>query len=233
VPHTTWLALIAAGFLCGSIPFGVLLARSKGIDIRLHGSRNIGATNVGRVLGKGYGYACFVLDALKGAVPVLVAWWMEVRPDPGNADAVCVLLPLVVLAAILGHIFSPWVGFKGGKGVATSFGALAAMWPLMTYPAFGALAIWVLVVKTTRFVSVASMAAAISLPVLLAVRIALVPSEHRLPVSSYAPVLAAIALLAALVVWKHRSNIARLRAGTEPRVGQKPAQPAPDHAAGT
>jgi glycerol-3-phosphate acyltransferase PlsY len=217
---TAWPWIIApiAGFVSGSIPFGLLIGRIKGVDVRKHGSRNIGATNVGRVLGRPLGYLCFVLDALKGALPVLVAGVVLVEQVP-DAQRTGVLMPLIGIAAILGHIYSPWVSFKGGKGVATSFGALLAMWPLMTFPALGALAVWLAVVKVTHYVSAASMLAALALPLLLLVRARAWPGGEPMQADAFLPLLIAVTLLAALVIWKHRANIARLRAGTELRVG--------------
>ncbi len=218
--------MVVIGFVCGSIPFGVILGRAKGIDIRQHGSKNIGATNVGRVLGRGYGLLCFFLDALKGALPVLGVWWFLARQHPEETNLVGMLMPLVGVAAILGHVFSPWVGFRGGKGVATSFGALLAMWPLMTLPALGALAVWLVVLKSFKFVSLASICAAISLPLLLIARVKLIAAEPPIPADAFLPLLIAVSTLALLVIWKHRTNISRLRAGTEPRVGaSKPTEP--------
>lgn len=213
--------MIVLGFAAGSIPFGLILGRAKGIDIRAHGSKNIGATNVGRVLGRKYGFLCFALDALKGAVPVLAVWFVLVPAHLEQTNLVGMLMPLVGIAAILGHVYSPWVGFRGGKGVATSFGALLAMWPLMTYPALGALVVWIIVLKLFRFVSLASMCAALSLPVLLAVRAFWITGGNSPPADAVLPLLIAVTALAFLVIWKHRANIARLRAGTEPRVGTK------------
>lgn len=220
-----WTTMIVLGFAAGSIPFGLILGRAKGIDIREHGSKNIGATNVGRVLGRKYGFLCFALDALKGAVPVLAVWFVLVPAHPEQTNLVGMLMPLVGIAAILGHVYSPWVGFRGGKGVATSFGALLAMWPLMTFPALGALVVWIIVLKLFRFVSLASMCAALSLPILLAVRAFVITGANSSPVDAVLPLLIAVTALAFLVIWKHRANITRLRAGTEPRVGAKqPAQ---------
>jgi len=221
-----WIVLIAIGFVCGSIPFGLIIARTKGIDIRQHGSKNIGATNVGRVLGRKYGLLCFILDALKGSIPVLGVWWFIARDHPEQTNLVAVLMPLVGIAAILGHVFSPWVGFRGGKGVATSFGALLSMWPLMTFPAIGALLVWFVVLKAFRFVSLASICAALSLPILLVVRVVWMPGEARMQADAFLPLLIAVTALAVLVIWKHRTNIARLKSGTEPRVGAvKPTEP--------
>lgn len=220
-----WALMIVIGFVCGSIPFGVILGRAKGIDIRQYGSKNIGATNVGRVLGRRYGVLCFFMDALKGALPVLGVWWFLARQHPEQTNLVGMLMPLVGIASILGHIFSPWVGFRGGKGVATSFGALLAMWPLMTFPALGALIVWFVVLKVFRFVSLASICAALSLPLLLTARVILISNEPPFPTDAFLPLLLGVTALALLVVWKHRANIGRLRAGTEPRVGaSKPTE---------
>ena len=213
-----WIIASLAGFTAGSIPFGLLIGRLKGVDVREHGSRNIGATNVGRVLGRPFGYLCFVLDALKGVLPVVIAGSMLSTHVP-DAQRTGLLMPLTGIAAILGHIYSPWVAFKGGKGVATSFGALLAMWPLMTFPALGALAVWIVVVKATRYVSAASMLAALALPVLLLVRARVWPGAEPMQTAEFLPLLIAVTLLAALVIWKHRANISRLRAGTELRIG--------------
>jgi acyl-phosphate glycerol 3-phosphate acyltransferase len=135
-----WLSLLILSFLSGSIPFGLLIARARGVDIRRHGSGNIGATNVWRVLGRGPGLLCFALDVLKGLAPTLGAAWttglLGPRALPGPIDARSAWLWLVVMAlAILGHMFSPWVGFRGGKGVATGLGALLGVWPFLTAPA--------------------------------------------------------------------------------------------------
>ncbi|MSR45269.1 MAG: glycerol-3-phosphate 1-O-acyltransferase [Phycisphaerales bacterium] len=214
-----WILMMAIGFVSGSIPFGLILGRAHGIDIREHGSKNIGATNVGRVLGRRQGFICFALDALKGALPVLAVWFFLVGAHPERVNLVGTLMPLVGIAAILGHVYSPWVGFRGGKGVATSFGALVAMWPLMTFPALGALVVWVILVKLFRFVSLASICAALSLPLLLIVRVMWTANETSSPANVVFPMLILTVVLAFLVVWKHRPNIARLRAGTEPRIG--------------
>ncbi len=211
--------MIAIGFAFGSVPFGLILGRARGVDIRQHGSKNIGATNVGRVLGRPLGFLCFALDALKGALPVLSVWFFIVPLHLDNPSMVGVLMPLVGIAAILGHVYSPWVGFRGGKGVATSFGALLAMWPLMTFPALGALVVWIALVKLTRLVSLASICAALSLPFFLAIRAFGWNDGNSYPIMSVLPLMFAVTALALLVVFKHRANIARLRAGTEPRVG--------------
>lgn len=214
-----WVISIVGGFLLGSIPWGVIIASCRGVDIRQHGSKNIGATNVGRVLGRKFGFLCFALDALKGAIGVILVSRFVV-PGATSAETIQgVLVPLVGLAAILGHVFSPWVGFKGGKGVATTFGALLAMWPLMTYPAIGALILWLVVVATVRIVSLASMLAALALPTLFVLHVGWpLDATGRERVTHYLPLLGFATALAVLVVSKHRANIHRLLNGTEPRV---------------
>src|SRR5262245_15787887 len=134
--------LILSSALSGSIPFGLLIARARGIDIRKHGSGNIGATNVWRVLGPGPGLLCLALDIAKGLIPTLAAGFaLHLIParalEPRDAWAWLG----VVAAAILGHIFTPFASFKGGKGVATGLGALLGVWPFLTLPALGSLAL--------------------------------------------------------------------------------------------
>jgi glycerol-3-phosphate acyltransferase PlsY len=225
-----WDVAWAAAFAAGSIPFGLLMGRLKGIDIREHGSRNIGATNVGRVLGRNWGLTCFALDFLKGAVPVVVAaeWLIPEWPSGARAmlnDAPAETLaalsswwPLTAVAAVLGHVLSPWVGFRGGKGVATSFGALCAMWPLLTLPVLAAFAVWLVAVAVTRYVSLGSILAAAVLPPALIAHLAM-----NATLAPYAPLLLGTFALSVLVVWKHRANIGRLLAGTESRIGTRAA----------
>jgi glycerol-3-phosphate acyltransferase PlsY len=224
-----WFLAILIAWLVGGIPFGVIIGRARGVDIRQHGSRNIGATNVGRVLGRPWGILCFVLDAAKGAGPVLAAgaWLGPLGADPltlAPADAWGWLG--VATAAVAGHMASPWLKLQGGKGVATAAGALAAIWPLMTIPILAAAVTWGLTLAVSRYVSLASIAAAGSLPVWLAVSLGIRlatrdETEAAVAVawtSLIAPALLVI-LVAGLVVFRHRSNITRLRAGTESRIG--------------
>jgi glycerol-3-phosphate acyltransferase PlsY len=225
-----WLALAIAAFAIGSIPTGVLIARSKGVDLRTHGSGNIGATNVLRVLGPGPGALCFVLDFLKGLAPTLAAGYMTgllgVRV-PAPREAVPWLM--VMAASVLGHMFSPWVGFKGGKGVATGLGAMLGVYPFLTIPALASLAVWAFVVAIWRYVGVASVAAAGSLPLFVliwgAVSAAVIDRVPAAELPAYraawTPFLIATSLLAAVVIVKHRANIRRTLAGTESRLGQR------------
>lgn len=220
----TWALCILAAYLVGSIPFGLLIGLARGIDIREHGSRNIGATNTGRVLGRRFGYLCFALDVLKGALPVAIAGFITgaVHRSPlPNADAW--LWIAVAIAAVIGHMHPVYLKFRGGKGVATGLGVLLGLWGHLTWPALLALLIWIISARVTRYVSVSSCIAALSIP-LIATAFALFPSDglsHPESLRESWPFLAMTTVLAALVIWKHRANIARLRAGTEPRIGAK------------
>ncbi len=228
-----WLCPLIA-FLLGSVPFGLFIARLKGIDIRQHGSGNIGATNVLRVVGKKYGITCLLLDALKGFIPVAIALnlvQIEGRkvgvPLPG-LDDLALHLPaakqltgqlvhvLTALFAILGHNYSPWVGFKGGKGIATSAGVLLA---LMPFGVILLIVIWVLLFLTSRYVSVASIGAAAALPL-----VTLYGSwtHGRIQDGTWnKPLFVFSIIIAALAIWKHRANIQRLMNGTENRFQPK------------
>jgi glycerol-3-phosphate acyltransferase PlsY len=196
-----------AAYLIGAIPFGYLIARSRGVDIRHQGSGNIGATNVGRVLSPLFGILVFVLDFAKGALPVTAAAWIAVQVDSGlPVDSVQVAAGL---AAFLGHLFPVYLRFHGGKGVATGAGVVAVLLPV---PAAGALLTWVAVLCLTRYVSLASLAA---VSVLCAVRLALT-SE---PFAADQRILTLFCFVAAgLVFLRHRANINRLLHGTENRL---------------
>ena len=225
-----WAALPVAAYLVGSFPTAHLLARSRGVDLGAVGSKNYGATNLGRTLGRSWGILCFVVDALKGALPVLAAGWLIGAlgaPAGGISTATAWCWLATALAAILGHTLSPWIGFKGGKGVATGFGALAAMWPVLTLPAGLAILLWAAILAVSRIISLASMVAAISIP--CSVLVAALAANGLAGVRAAVPFLVATGVIAAFVVWKHRANIARMRAGTEPKVGAK--KPAGDGAA--
>jgi acyl phosphate:glycerol-3-phosphate acyltransferase len=203
-------ALIA--YLLGSIPTGYLAGRLRGIDIRQTGSGNIGATNVFRVLGRTAGIVVLVIDGLKGYaacawVAELVMHWFPAAA--GEDDALRITAGL---AAILGHNFTCWLKFRGGKGIATSAGVLAALVP-------GALiiilSIWIIVFALTRYVSLASITASVALP--LATWI----TRHNVSLTLVT------GAMAALAIYKHRSNIQRLMQGTENRFGSKPREARP------
>ncbi len=211
-------SLIALGaYFIGSIPFGLLIARACGIDIREHGSRNIGATNVWRVLGKPWGLLTFFCDTAKGWVAVWLGFWVFSKmPGPlsGNSDPSLAGITAAV-ACVLGHNLPVWLRFKGGKGVATSLGVIVGLMPLASLIVF---AIWGLVVKVSRYVSLASIIAALALPLVVA---GLILNGR---VHGWANFYFACAA-AFSVVRRHRENIGRLRAGTENRLGQPKSQP--------
>ncbi|MCX6870252.1 MAG: glycerol-3-phosphate 1-O-acyltransferase PlsY [Verrucomicrobia bacterium] len=199
------LITLVFAYLAGSLPTGFLVARAMRVDITQVGSGNIGATNVFRVLGKGPGALVLVVDLLKGALAVLVAPMLAAAMTPTDSLA---LPALAALGAVLGHNYTCWLGFKGGKGVATSAGAMAALIP----PAFGVTVItWLLVFFLSRYVSMASIAAAVILPV---ATIFTVSGPTRWPLVAFT------SALAALAVWRHRANIERLKAGTEHRINK-------------
>ena len=220
--HLILSTLIPIAYLIGSIPFGLIIGLSRGIDPRKQGSGNIGATNVGRLLGGKYFALVFTLDMLKSLLPMLLAGLIagsQVRQF-GHSWQTYALWIGVGLAAVLGHMFSAFLKLKGGKGVATSAGLMFGLYPYYTLPAIGAFAVFLVAFKLWRYISLASMLAAVSFPVLyLAIGL-----WRNWPVfSDQWPLLAVGVLVAALVVWRHRGNIARLRAGTEPQFQKKPA----------
>ena len=213
----TWILSIVAAYVAGSIPFGVLVARTKGLNIREHGSKNIGATNVARVLGKPLGVTCFILDVLKGVIPVAVVGSMAGTlgvPLSEIATTELLFWIAVAFAALLGHMYSPWLKFGGGKGVATTFGGMVAMWSLLTFPVLVAFAFWFVTLKLTKIVSLASLVSAL---VLFVASVVLVLLEST--VSHAWPLLAVTFLITSMVFWKHRSNIGRIMRGDEPKLG--------------
>jgi len=202
--------LLVCSYLLGSIPFGYLAGRLAGADIRRAGSGNVGATNVVRVLGKRYGYPVFVLDVLKGFAAVKISMLLAPgRPPEWNSPEIFGIL--AAISSVLGHLYPPWLKFKGGKGVATSAGALLALAPLATLIG---VALWVIVFWMTRYVSLASIIAAFALPLVILV----VSWDDQNQVK---PLVYSSACVAAIVVWRHRSNLSRLMRGTEPRFTRK------------
>lgn len=194
------------GYLVGALPFGYLIARWRaGIDIRQHGSGNIGATNVGRVLGFPYFILTFSLDFAKGMGPVLAAmYWQQSQPGPE------IPLPEVVgFAAILGHVFPIYLRFKGGKGVATTIGVLVTLLP---GPCLAGMVSWFVFLLVSRMVSLSSIAFAITFAVYY-----FVMEPNPLSAASVART-SLVILVALLVLWKHRSNVVRIVGGREPFV---------------
>ena len=195
------LAAIAAGYLLGSIPFGLILTKLAGLgDVRSIGSGNIGATNVLRTGSKKLAAVTLLLDALKGTAAVILGHWI------GAQGGVAILASLVAgLAAFLGHLFPVWIGFKGGKGVATYIGVLlGAAWKL----ALVFCAIWLAIAFTTRYSSLSALAAAVITPL-----VAWFMDSPALGLLA--------ALMSVLLLWKHAPNIRRLMSGEEPRIGAK------------
>ncbi|TVQ64886.1 MAG: glycerol-3-phosphate 1-O-acyltransferase [Phycisphaerales bacterium] len=227
MPHAAqWAIGFAFAFLCGSIPFGLLIARARGVDIRAHGSGNVGATNVLRVLGPRAGALCFALDVLKGALPIaLIGVWTGAMSDRALGPGDAALWLFAAACAPIGHMYSPWIGFKGGKGVATGFGAMLGLYPHLTLPALLAFALFLASLRVTRYVGVSSCVAAASIPLWFTILRLLWPGDagespgERLAAGW--PFIAATAALAALVVWRHRSNIGRTLNGTEMRIGER------------
>ncbi len=212
------LLTLLAGYLLGSIPSGYLAGRwLMGIDIRHEGSGSTGATNVLRVVGKGPALVVFVLDVGKGALAVLLAKAvLEPLGLPLSAQAVAIDSWVVAagLAALAGHIWPVWLGWKGGKAVATGLGMLLGLaWPV-GLACFG---VFLAVLSVSRIVSLSSVVAAISLPLLM---LGWFPSQGF---GIRWPYLALALITTVLVVWRHRSNLQRLMAGTEPKLGQKKA----------
>jgi len=216
--YATFITTIAAAYLLGSIPFGLIIARAHGKDLRAIGSGNIGATNVSRALGKRWAYLCFLLDMLKGLLPMLAAMGLGKALSTQSQTQGIVILWLwlaVGCAAILGHIFPVYLRFKGGKGVATSLGVALGLWPYYTISAAVALLIWVLIFSAWRYVSLASITASIVFPVALVLAIIVVPQWN---LAILWPLLIAATAIPLMVIIRHRENIKRLLAGTENKI---------------
>lgn len=206
------LALVPIAYVLGSIPFGLIVGLSKGIDPRNAGSGNIGATNVGRLLGGRYFAIVFLLDLLKGLLPMLAA--ATVLHGEAHSPREYLLWLLVGFAAIFGHMHSVFLKFKGGKGVATGAGVALGVFPYFTYPALIAIATFAAVFFATRIVSLGSILGAIVLPVAY---VALGVVLKWDVFGAQLPLLVFVVLLSGMIVYRHRANIARLRAGTENR----------------
>jgi len=215
--YVIFVFAVIMAYLLGSIPFGLLIAKAHGKDLRSIGSGNIGATNVARALGRKWAYLCFLLDVLKGLIPMLIIGnWRLVISNYQLPIASYQLLWLAVgCAAILGHIFPIYLKFKGGKGVATSLGVALGLWPYYTICASFAIAIWIITVLIWRYVSLASITASVSFPLLLILAIILRPSWDFV---SLWPLLIAATAIPLMVIIRHRENIKRLLAGTESKV---------------
>ena len=207
--------LIVVAYLLGSVPFGQLIAKAHGKDLRTVGSGNIGATNLSRALGRKWAYFCFLLDVLKGLLPMLAAAAC-ISATPTVTE---LLLALAVgCAAVLGHIFSIYLGFRGGKGVATSFGVALGLWPYYTICAVIAFLVWLVVVLIWRYISLGSIAASVVFPLVLILAIALNPEWSF---ANLWPLLTVAVAIPIMVVIRHRENIRRVIAGTENRISER------------
>ena len=207
-----YISAAILAYLLGSIPWGYMAVRLNGLDLRKEGSGSTGATNTLRVLGKKWGYTVFALDALKGGLAVITAFGVAAfvfhapEKDIINAEV------LAAIFAVVGHTYPVWLRFQGGKGIATSAGVMIALFPPAVFAS--GLAVWLVLFFSTRYVSVASLGAAIALPT---------ASTALLFLGKCDAVKTTIAfLMCVLAVWRHRSNISRLIAGTEKRFEKKP-----------
>lgn len=216
--NATNMALLFLGaHLAGTIPFGLLVARFKGIDIRSVGSGNVGATNVGRALGRKWGVLVLLLDAGKGAAATIAARFVMDRAGVEGVTQRDLVWLGAGFACVLGNIAPFYLGFRGGKGVATSLGAIMGIYPYMTLPGLAVLLVFALTARISRYVSLASVVAACSLPVIFAVSCVLA----GWPLVQHWPLLSLGVLLAAFITLRHRANLARIRAGTENRIGSR------------
>ncbi|MBN2561844.1 MAG: glycerol-3-phosphate 1-O-acyltransferase PlsY [Phycisphaerae bacterium] len=224
MPIAWQLALLFIGsYLLGGVPFGLVVARLKGVDIRKRGSGNVGATNVGRVLGRKWGVLVLVLDATKGALTTVLASVLLMHRDGRFADVGQVHRDLVLLSTgvccVIGSIAPVYLRFRGGKGVATSLGVVLGIYPYLTLPGLAALAVWAIVVLASRYVSLGSIAAACVLPVAF---IAISWFSHW-PLADHYPLLGLCLVMSSAVLLRHRGNMGRLLSGTESRIGGSPS----------
>jgi acyl phosphate:glycerol-3-phosphate acyltransferase len=206
----TFATVAFLAYLLGSIPAGYIAGRIAGVDVRKVGSGNIGATNVTRVLGKRFGYPVFIVDFAKGLAAVAVGV-MIAKAAQSTPQFVDLCGAIAAIFSVIGHSYPIWLGFKGGKGVATSLGSLFG---LNWVAAAVACVVWISMFQLTRYVSLSSIAAALALPVTIATMLFLKQLQT--------PILLYFALcLAAIIVLRHRSNLSRLLKGTEPRFARK------------
>jgi glycerol-3-phosphate acyltransferase PlsY len=206
----TFATVALLAYLLGAIPTGYIAGRIGGIDVRKVGSGNVGATNVTRVLGKRFGYPVFVVDFGKGLAAVAVGM-MVAKNAQSTPKFVDLCGALAAIFSVIGHSYPIWLGFKGGKGVATTLGSLFG---LHWISAAVVCVVWIVAFQVTRYVSLASLAAAIALPVTVATMLFL--KQLQTPILLYFTV-----FLAGIIVLRHRSNLSRLLKGTEPRFARK------------
>jgi glycerol-3-phosphate acyltransferase PlsY len=207
-----FVILIIGAYLIGSIPFGLIIAAVHGKDLRSIGSGNIGATNLSRALGRKWAYLCFLLDAAKGFLPMLIA--ADFFSSPPTVLELFLALA-AGCAAVLGHIFPIYLKFNGGKGVATSFGVALGLWPYYTICSFFAVGVWAVTVLIWRYISLASIVASVAFPLALVFLIAIIPNWHF---ANLWPLLVVAIAIPLIVIIRHRENIKRLLEGTESRI---------------
>ena len=207
-----YLASALVAYFLGSIPWGYLAGKLNGIDLHKEGSGSTGATNTLRVLGKPWGYTVFALDTLKGSLAVIAAFQISSRFFASTPTETISAGVVAAIFAVIGHSYPVWLKFQGGKGIATSAGIMLALFPWPVF-AFG-LFVWLVLFYSTRFVSVASLGAAVALPTASAAMWYLGDCD-----AIRTSIAAAMCVLA---VWRHKSNISRLMAGTEKRFEKKP-----------
>ena len=210
MPISGYILTVVVAYLLGSIPTGFLVGKARGIDIRTIGSGNIGATNVFRYFGTAPGLLVLIVDALKGVVAAALVPRILWSALGASGDSLEWLQIIAGFAAILGHNFTCWLRFKGGKGIATSAGVLIALVPYALLLIFG---VWLLVLGLTRFVSLASICASFALPFATWLT------------NGSSTMIIITGAMAALAIYKHKSNIQRLLKGTENRIGAKKSSP--------
>ncbi len=212
-PLILLIVMPLAAYVLGSTPFGVLLAKANGVDLRKVGSGNVGATNVARAIGRKWGYLCFLLDMGKGLAAVLLAGWFLRRLEGFPALAHQASWLGVGCGVIVGHVFSFYLRFRGGKGVATALGVVVGIYPFFTFAGLAALGVWIVVTLASRYVSLGSVSAAVAfLPLFVVFNW---PVLHVWPLGVFA------AVMVALILLRHRENIRRLLSGTENRIGSR------------
>ena len=205
--------LIIAAYLTGSIPFAMIIAKAYGKDLRKIGSGNIGATNLSRAVGKKWACLCFILDTAKGLIPMLIV--SKIISSPPTTTELLLSL-LVGCAAIAGHIFPVYIKFKGGKGVATSFGVAMGLWPYYSFCALIAMACWISSVLIWRYISLASIIAAVSFPIAL---ITILNKTWQF--QNLWPLFIAAIIIPLMVIIRHRENVIRIIKGQEHKAFSK------------
>jgi acyl phosphate:glycerol-3-phosphate acyltransferase len=219
MPLTQMLILTGSAYLLGSVPFGLLVGKAKGIDVRTAGSGNIGATNVGRLLGRRFFWIVFLLDVLKGLLPTLAASMLVAGiPMHDRTWPIYLLWLLVGVGGILGHLFSVFLRFKGGKGVATSTGVGLGLFPYLTLPVVVAGIVFIIVYSATRYISLGSLTGAVTVPLAY---VALALWQDWPLLGQQLPLFVLTLLLTAMIFYTHRSNISRLLNGTENRTSPR------------